>query len=285
MNTELTPPGEGDLIELDRDHPGFRDPVYRARRNEIAALARAHVPGAPAPYVAYTPEEHGVWRTVGRHLAPLHRERVARELLELQLDLGSARIPQLEELNAALARRSGVRLQPVAGLVSARRFLEHLGRGVFLSTQYIRHASRPFYTPEPDVVHELVGHAASLGHAGIGEVGRLFGAAAAGADDEQLQRLERVYWYTLEFGLVREGRELKAVGAGLLSSCAELEQFDTGPELLDCDLDAIARTSYDPTDLQPQLFVAPSFARLIADLTAWLHCGRWRSAHASRASA
>jgi len=212
-----------------------------------------------------------VWAALG----PAHRSTVCAPLCRLQQDLGLSRggIPQLEALNRYIEPRTGFRCEPVAGLVGARDFLEALGRGVFLSTQYIRHASRPLYTPEPDIVHEAVGHAASLTHPGIAAVTRTFGVAAARADDAQLRRLDRVYWYTMEFGLVREGEGVKALGAGLLSSAAELHHR---PEHLAWDLDLAARTEYEPTDLQPALFVAPSFDRLLGDLAGWLDAGGWR---------
>ena len=266
------------LVHLDPDHPGFRDQVYRRRRNEIAALALQHMPGTPVPRVEYTPVEEGVWRTIWERLEPLHRERVCRPWLDLQQRLGISRgpIPQIEELNRVLEPLSGSRMEPVAGLVSARVFLERLGRRVLLSTQYMRHPSRPFYTPEPDLVHEYVGHAATLAHPRIARLHELLGRAALRADEHEMLRLERVYWYTLEFGLVEEDGELRAFGAGLLSSVGELEQFDTGPKLLELDLEHIASTPYDPTDLQPQLFVAPSFDAMLVQLETWLTADRWR---------
>ena len=91
---------------------------------------------------------------------------------------------------------------------------------------------------------------------------RLFGKAADVADDERLSRIARLYWYTLEFGACREGRDVKVVGAGLLSSFGELGRFETACELRAFDPDAIASTKYDPTDYQKTLFVADSFAEL-----------------------
>lgn len=270
--------GEDDLVPLDPDHPGFRDPTYRERRNAIARIALDYQPGTPVPLAPYSDDEQAVWRTVWGSLAPLHRDRVCREILDLQevAPLPHDEIPQLGALNPKLYASSGFRMEPVAGLVSARTFIRYLGRRVFLSTQYIRHHSQPFYTPEPDVIHELVGHAATLVHPGIAELNRLLGDAAEVADDQEMIRLERVYWYTLEFGLVREGDAIKAFGAGLLSSVGELSAFDRNAELKDWDLDVIAGTPYDPTRYQAVLFVAPSFTRLLVDVCAWVRGGRWR---------
>lgn len=272
--------GAASLVVLDPDHPGFRDPAYRARRDTIASLALRHATGGPVEDAPYVEPEHAVWRTVWRKLAPLHRRLVCREILELQdvLPLDRRQIPQLSALNPGLYASSGFRMEPVAGLVSARTFMQHLGRQVFLSTQYIRHHSRPFYTPEPDVVHELVGHAATLAHPAIAELNRLLGVAAAEANDEEMRRLDRVYWYTLEFGLVAERGRPRAFGAGLLSSVGELRDFATHAELRPWDLDTMAVTPFDPTRYQDVLFVAPTFTRLLVDLSTWVRTGGWRGA-------
>jgi phenylalanine-4-hydroxylase len=258
-----------DLVQLDADHPGFRDPEYRARRNAIARLALEYR-GGPVPEVEYTPDEQEVWRRVWERLDPLHAQWACQALREAEqeLPLDRREIPQLAALNPRLTAASGFEMLPVAGLVSARTFLAHLGEGVFLSTQYMRHPSAPLYTPEPDLVHELVGHAASLAHAELAALSRALGRAAARADEAGLKALERVYWFTLEFGAVAERGQVKALGAGLLSSVGELERLPGGPHL-PWDLPRIAATPYDPTTFQPGYFVAPSFARLLDDLGAW----------------
>ncbi|MEL6342102.1 MAG: phenylalanine 4-monooxygenase [Myxococcota bacterium] len=270
--------GEQALVQLDPDHPGFRDSRYRQRRDEIARIGLAYKTGQPVPAAPYVPEEHAVWKTIWDKLRALHQQRVCSEILELQhvMPLPTDRIPQLSSLNPALQRAAGFRMEPVAGLVSSRTFLRYLGQQVFLSTQYIRHHSRPFYTPEPDVVHELVGHAATLVHPGIAELNRQLGLAAAVASEEEMHRLDRVYWFTLEFGVVLERGELKAFGAGLLSSCGELETYDQNAALEEWDLERMATTRFDPTMYQSTLFVAPSFTRLLVDVTMWIRGGGWR---------
>jgi phenylalanine-4-hydroxylase len=274
----MRPLGEGDLVQLDPDHPGFRDVDYRARRNVIAHIALDYREG-PVPDAPYTAEEHGVWAEVWDHLAPLHRARACRECLDLAGELGLPRdrIPQLAELNPRLEATTGFRMLPVAGLVGGQKFLERLGERVFMSTQYVRHAARPLYTPEPDVIHELVGHAATLIHPGLAELNRRLGLAAEQADAAGALALERVYWYTLEFGAAEESGEIKAYGAGLLSSYGEIQRFTSEAELLPFDLDRMARTPYDPTTYQPHIFVAPSFQRMIDEITAWLERRRFIS--------
>ncbi len=270
--------GAEHLVTLDPDHPGFRDTQYRERRDTIARLAFEHITGQPVVDAPYTDAEHDVWRAVWGTLAGLHQERVCREILELQevVPLPHDRIPQLQELNPRLFASSGFRMEPVAGLVTPRTFMRYLGQQTFLSTQYIRHHSQPFYTPEPDVVHELVGHAATLVHPAIAEVNRLLGQAAHVARGEEMTRLDRVYWFTMEFGLVNQDGRPKAFGAGLLSSVGELRDFDSHAELLDWDLDLMSRTPFDPTRYQDRLFVAPTFTRLLVDVSVWVRTGGWR---------
>jgi phenylalanine-4-hydroxylase len=270
--------GETDLIELDPDHPGFRDEVYRERRNEIARIALAYQSGEPVPQAPYIEEEHAVWTSIWDTLAPLHAVKVASEILELQrfLPLSHDRIPQLRDLNQDLFNAAGFRMEPVAGLVTARTFMRYLGQRVFLSTQYIRHHSRPFYTPEPDVVHELVGHAATLVHPGIAEVNRLLGMAADVANEREMERVGNIYWYTMEFGLVQERGEVKAYGAGLLSSVGELEGYERNVTLHDWDLNQMATTGFDPTQFQTELYVAPSFTQMLVDVSRWVRNGDWR---------
>jgi phenylalanine-4-hydroxylase len=228
--------------------------------------------------VAYTGEEHEVWRTVGRELSALHRRLASAEALDCMrlIDLPNDEVPQLSDVNARLAAcGAGMTMLPVAGLVAPRTFLTHLGRGVFLSTQYMRHHSAPLYTPEPDVIHELVGHAGSLAHPAFVALSRQFGELAMVAEgDARIEALTRLYWYTLEFGLVREGGAVKAYGAGLLSSFGELGRFATKAELREFSVEGVLATPYDPTDYQKVLFVAPSFDAMVRDVSAWLSSER-----------
>ncbi len=263
---------ETDLVQLDRDHPGFRDPVYRLRRNEIAKIALGYHIGDPIPSVNYTAEERGVWQTALQKLAPLHGKYACEEYLRAFPSLGFEpnHISQLGEVNEVLLRQTSFKLVPVAGLVSPRVFMSHLADGLFLATQYVRHHSAPLYTPEPDVIHELIGHAALLANPGFAEVNRLFGEATNRVGEDRIDALIRVYWYALEFGVVRLDRGLKVVGAGLLSSFGELGRFESQADLRPYDLKEIANTPFNPTDYQGILFVAPGVRWLLDDLRRWL---------------
>jgi len=260
------------IVQLDPDHPGFRDREYRKRRNQIAQLAMNFQPGDQIPDAPYTAEEHQVWRTIWKALEPAHQKHACAEYLASlrRLNFDSDRIPQLREVNERVQAISGFRLEPVAGLVQPRVFLENLANGVFLCTQYIRHHSTPLYTPEPDVVHEIVGHGVTLASARLAELNRLFGEAVKRtAGQEALDRLSRVYWFTIEFGALREGESVKAYGTGLLSSAGEMEEMHEA-ELRPLDLDAASRQQYDPTHFQPVLFCAESFEALYGELREYL---------------
>ena len=262
---------EVQLVALAPDHPGFNDLDYRARRDDIAALARGYVAGGPLPSVDYIEVEQEVWREIWRHLEPLHETRACRTYLEAreQFEFDTQHIPSFAELNARLQPAQGFVLAPVAGLVLPETFLVQLAHRRFLATQYMRHHSTPLYTPEPDVVHEYVGHAPALAHPQLAELNLAFGRAALRADRERIEQLIRVYWYTIEFGLLEEQGELKAYGAGLLSSFGELERFDRA-QLRAWELERIAHDDYDPTDYQGHFYVAPSYVRMRDDLLRWL---------------
>ncbi|HEX8843438.1 MAG TPA: phenylalanine 4-monooxygenase [Pyrinomonadaceae bacterium] len=260
------------IVQLDPDHPGFRDAEYRARRNRIAQIALEYRPGTIVPDAPYTPEEHSVWRTICEALAQAHREHACAEYLECvgRLKLPQERIPQLREVSRKVASISGFRLEPVAGLVEPRVFLESLSGGVFLSTQYIRHHSTPLYTPEPDVAHEIIGHAVTLASERLAELNRLVGLAVKRTvSAEALERLARVYWFTIEFGVLREEGRVKAYGTGLLSSAGELEAMHKA-ELRPLDLEAASRLDFDPTAFQPILFCADSFEEMYQTLKRYL---------------
>jgi phenylalanine-4-hydroxylase len=260
------------LVKLDPDHPGFRDPEYRARRNQIAQIALSYATGNEIPPAPYSPEEHGVWQTIWKALEPAHQRHACAEYLDClrRLDFDTKCIPQLSEISQKVEAISGFRLEPVAGLVEPRVFLESLAHGVFLCTQYIRHHSTPLYTPEPDVAHEIIGHAVTLASPRFAELNRLFGEAVRRtSDSNDLDRLARVYWFTIEFGVLREDGEVKAYGTGLLSSAGELEEMHKA-ELRPLDIEAASNHNYDPTHYQSLLFCADSFEEMYDGLREFL---------------
>jgi phenylalanine-4-hydroxylase len=248
-------------------HPGALDPRYRARRNFIARLAKEYRedPQHIIPDVNYTPRETAIWRHVYDQLEETQRRLACSVYLESKRKLGISRdqIPQLRGLDKKLKAISNFRIAPIEGLVETRAFLSWLGKRTMLCTQYLRHHSRPDYTPEPDIVHEIIGHVPNFTNPDFADYSQSIGKGAVIASDEQLEQLGRLYWFTVEFGLVEEGSEIKAFGAGLLSSYSELEHaFGDEVERRKFDLEEVIRTSYDYSDMQPVLFVIPSYAYL-----------------------
>ncbi len=247
-------------VHLAHDHPGANDPSYRARRGEIAAAALAWRSGEPAPRISYTESEQTVWRTVCRELQPKHERYAIREYRAAvaALDLPADHVPGLDEVTERLRPHGGWRYVPAAGLVALDVFYGSLADRRFHCTQYVRHPDVPLYTPEPDIIHEVVGHAHLLATPTFGELHRLAGIAARRLrDPENLRFLSRVFWFTLEFGVVVEDGQLRAYGAGILSSFGEIDEF-RAMEHRPLDVAEMGTADYDITAYQPVLYRADS---------------------------
>ena len=259
--------GEGGeiTVHLADDHPGVNDAHYRARRNGIAAAAHAWGRGDPVPRIDYTETENAVWATVCDHLAPKHERYAVREYQEAlaAVDLPRGRVPQLDEVTARVEPISGWTYLPAAGLVPLREFYGSLEGRNFFSTQYLRHPEAPLYTPEPDVIHEVIGHGHLLATPTFGELHRLAGAATNRlADDDNVAFLSKVFWFSLEFGVVVEDGELRAYGAGILSSYGEIDEFRT-MEHRPLDIAAMGTAEYDITHYQPVLYRAEAVEEIV----------------------
>lgn len=253
------------INELHLDHPGANDPEYRKRRDYIASLAKKFRETGEVTNVDYNEREQEIWRHVATRLAELHEKHASPFYLKAKCDLGitNERIPQLTEMNRRLKELTGFRLAPIEGLVETRGFLSWLGHRVMLSTQYIRHHSRPDYTPEPDVVHESIGHIPMFTNPNFADFSQSIGEGAQNATDQQIEELGRLYWFTVEFGLVEHEGGIKAYGAGLLSSFGELANaFSDNVERRPFDLEQVINTPYNYSNMQPVLYVIPSYAEL-----------------------
>jgi monomeric phenylalanine-4-hydroxylase len=253
------------INQLHLDHPGASDEEYLERRNYIASLAKQFRETGVITDVDYDEREQNVWRHVSNKLEELQSRRASKLYLEAKKKLGisNERIPQLSELNKKLGALSGFRLAPIEGLVETRGFLSWLSYRTMLCTQYIRHHSRPEYTPEPDIVHESIGHIPMFANRDFADFSQFIGHGARVCTDQQLEELGRLYWFTVEFGLIEEDGEIRAFGAGLLSSFGELENaFTDNVERRLFDLERVINTPYDYSDMQPILYVIPSYAYL-----------------------
>lgn len=253
------------INQLHIDHPGANDIDYRTRRDYIASLSKNFRETGIITDVEYNSREQRVWRYVAEELEELQQKYASPFYLRAKKNLGitTERIPQLSEMNRRLQELTGFRLAPIEGLVETRGFLSWLSYRVMLCTQYIRHHSQPAYTPEPDIVHEAIGHIPMFTNPNFADFSQFIGHGARIATDEQLEQLGRLYWFTVEFGLVEHEGDIKAYGAGLLSSFGELEHaFSDKVIRKPFDLEEVINTPFDYSDMQPLLFVIPSYAEL-----------------------
>src|SRR5215211_3970923 len=174
-----------DINQLQLDHPGANDEAYRERRDYIAGLAKRFRETGVITDVDYTEDEQNIWRVVANRLEEIQARRASKFYLKAKKDLGISndRIPQLSEMNRRLKELTNFRLAPIEGLVETRGFLSWLSYRTMLCTQYIRHTSRPEYTPEPDIVHEAIGHIPNFTNRDFADFSQFIGRGARIATD------------------------------------------------------------------------------------------------------
>jgi phenylalanine-4-hydroxylase len=243
------------------EHPGYHDAAYRRHRATIAGAALAYRPGDPVPWIRYTDEEHDLWRTVAGELRDRHERYACREFLRGARDLALPmdRLPQLAEASAVIEGLTGFTFSPAAGLVDMAQFYGSLADRRFQATQYIRHRRFPHFSPEPDMIHEIVGHGSALANTRLARLYESFGHTVRRLTSRTaIEEVSKVFWFALEYGVIDEDGELKACGASLLSSCAELDTFRDaviGP----LSVSRMLGQDYAVDEFQPVLFCAESF--------------------------
>ena len=267
----VTPPDITEL-ELDPLTPGLDDPEYVARRRFLFDLCRKHrLENLGPPIIEYLPEEVRVWREVSPKLEELHVKYASEIYLKAKRDLAinTQEIPQLRHVSERLERETNMHLVPAEGSLPYRTFYEYIaGRG-FPVTQYIRHGCHPEFTPEPDMIHDCLGHCPPIMNQDYAELLTLIGKAAATTPKgEHVLALKRFSWFSVEFGLIEEHGETKVFGAGILSSTGEIPNslFSKDVTRRPFVTDVVIATDYDPTYMQQQLFIAPSFPFLRREL-------------------
>jgi phenylalanine-4-hydroxylase len=222
----------------------------------------------PQDWDAYTPAEHAMWDTLFERQAKMLPGRVAPVFLEGLdvLRLSKPGVPDFRELSERLMRATGWQVLAVPGLVPDRVFFEHLANRRFVAGRFIRRPDQMDYLQEPDIFHDVFGHVPLLVNPVFAEYMQAYGAGGLRADGMgAIDRLARLYWYTVEFGLIREGDSLRTYGAGIVSSYAESIYCldDPSPNRLGFGLKRLMRTNYRIDDYQQTYFVIDSFESLL----------------------
>jgi len=222
----------------------------------------------PQAWDRYTAEEHRVWDTLFARQAAMLPGRAAREFLDGldMLHLSRPGIPNFDELSEKLMKATGWQVVAVPGLVPDDVFFEHLANRRFVAGRFIRRPDQLDYLQEPDVFHDVFGHVPMLAHPVFADYMQAYGqgglrAKAFGAID----KLARLYWYTVEFGLIRNGDSLNIYGAGIVSSHGEslFALDDPSPNRIGFDMERVMRTHYRIDDYQQAYFVIDSFDQLL----------------------
>ena len=219
---------------------------------------------------SYTSEEHDRWNRLFARQAALLPGRACEEALAAmaRLELSRAGIPDFADLSERLAAITGWRVAPVAGLIPDDAFFEHLANRRFPAAAFIRPEHEFNYLEEPDIFHDVFGHVPLLANTVYADFLEAYGKGGRRAMERgQLHNLARLYWYTVEFGLIQAAEGLRIFGAGIMSSPAEtlFSLEDSSPNRVAFNLERVMRTKYIIDDFQQTYFVIDSFEKLLAD--------------------
>lgn len=271
MELNITPEtfyntAEAEELILDPNHPGVKDLDYINRRAMFFNVARDHrLHSKGLPHIDYTPEEHDIWRIISEKLTDTHNKSASEFYLEGKSSLGIEThfIPQLSDVDKSLREQHDMGLVPAEGLIDVKNFFHYLSQRFMPCTQFLRHGANPEYTPEPDAVHDVIGHIPPLMNKEYADLIQLIGQGVHSANMEQLQAWQRIYWFTVEFGLIEEKNQLKVYGAGLLSSFGEMNYcFSDEVDRRPFKLDEVIQQEYNSNVMQDVLYVIPSLGFL-----------------------
>lgn len=224
---------------------------------------------AAAPYIirqdyaAYTEEQHAVWAELVGRMMPEIEQHAAREYLDgfQIIGLQKDKLPNLKEISSRLAPRTGWSSTPVSGFLPAPAFFEMLASRNFPTTTWLRSRESLEYTPEPDIFHDVFGHVPMHSHKVFADFLEHYGRVCAGISNaEILEKLGRLFWYTVEFGVIRQDGEVKAYGSGLISSHGECRNVMGGNcAIHDFTPDEVLATRVKVNELHKLLFAVGSF--------------------------
>jgi phenylalanine-4-hydroxylase len=239
-------------------------------RNRYAAARRYADWTIDQDWPSYSALEHGRWSRLFARQEKLLPGRACDAFLKARsrLGLSGAGVPDFVELSRKLSAMTGWRVVPVAGLIPDDAFFDHLANRRFPAGAFIRPEEELDYLEEPDVFHDVFGHVPLLADPVYAAFLEAYGKGGRRALDRgQLHNLARLYWYTVEFGLMTTPGGLRIFGAGIMSSPAEtiFSLEDTSPNRIAFDLERVMRTKYIIDDFQQIYFVIDSFEKLLDD--------------------
>lgn len=258
---------------LNQDHPAFTDKEYKKRRGEIAELSINYKSSQEIPIFDYLPKENELWGYVWDKLDPKVSElgceayRKNFQILKNEGLMTKEKIPQQRDLNEYLKEKTNWSLKPINGILSQRDYLNLLAYRIFPCTQYIRHDSTPEYTPEPDLIHEYIGHIPMFADPVICDISQTLGLLSLGATDAQIKELGAIYWFTIEFGICIENGKNRFYGAGIASSYKEMDNMVGKKDVRRLNLiDEMVPVDFVIQDVQPFYYYAKSFEDVLEEL-------------------
>ncbi len=216
---------------------------------------------------AYSADQHAVWAELVRRRMPQLLEHAAQEYLDgfHQIGLREDTIPNLADVNRRLKPRTGWNATPVSGFLPPDAFFEMLGARQFPTTTYIRSRESMEYTPEPDIFHDVFGHVPMHAHPVFADFLQHYGRVCARlmGDKDRLEKMGRLFWFTVEFGVIRQNGKIKLYGSGLISSHGEGTHVIEGrPEIRDFDLDLVLEQKFLVSEEQKVLYAVESFDQI-----------------------
>ncbi len=230
--------------------------------------------GSEIEYPNYSPDEHQVWKELYARQRKLIPGRACQEYIDglAMLNLPEDRIPALSDVSAVLEKATGWKLTRSPGLLHEKDFFERLARRVFPATDYMRPRHEMDYTPAPDLFHDVFGHTPMIVHESFANFFQRIGQAAASENAVGDVRigLVRIYWFTVEFGLINTPEGLRIYGNGITSSYGEVQHSLTDEvEKRPFVPEKVAQQEYDIWHMQPVLFVIDSFEQLEKGFEDW----------------
>lgn len=220
----------------------------------------------------YTEEDHESWRFLFNRQMEMLPGRAGEDFMKGVEILGMTpdRLPALRDLSRNMEAATGWKIARIPGLLHEKDFFNLLANRLFPSTDYIRGKDELDYTPAPDCFHDMFGHMPMLTQPEFADFYQLFGQAALKAEGKDRPRLERLHWFTVEFGLIRQEEGNRIFGAGILSSKDEvLHALSDKVTVKPFDADVIVEQDYDVWHLQDLLFTLESFEQLVEGFRNW----------------